>query len=128
MTKITMRSGAEGPRHDPYHFEEITVDRQDGRKVTLHVGLGVWATAEGGPMRERTDSPQEAYHMFERYAGVSHHAMERAMHALPIRRIRQHPCGVKYLRDVNGYPGETLTVCEKCGDVIDGHQDMSVIT
>lgn len=127
MTHIHVRTGSEGPRHDPYHYEEVTVQRPDGRKVTLHVGLGVWAEAENAVLRERTDSPQEAYHMFERYAGVPVYVAERAYRSLPMRRLKAHPCGLQHIVDVNGFPGETLTVCGKCGHVVDSHFDRSAI-
>jgi hypothetical protein len=127
MTTITVRTGTEGPRHDPYHFEEVTVERDDGRKVTLHLGLAVWSEASGGPLPERTDSEPDAFHMFERYSGVSYVAMMKAYRAIPLRRMKAHRCGMKYFRDVDGYPGETMTVCGKCGDVIDSYFDRSAV-
>lgn len=34
-TKVRLRSGTEGPRHDPYGWNEISVDRE-GHTATLH--------------------------------------------------------------------------------------------
>ena len=40
-TKIKHRSGSEGPKYDPYAFDEWTVIRLD-REVTIHSGLANW--------------------------------------------------------------------------------------
>jgi hypothetical protein len=38
---ISHRSGSEGPRHDPYHFDEFSVSL-GVCSITVHVGLGEW--------------------------------------------------------------------------------------
>jgi hypothetical protein len=117
MSSITVRHGTEGPRHDPYSYTEFTVQRQDGRTVTLHTGLGIWAETEAGVKCREL----EALALFERCAGITLHAAERAVRALQARRYRRHKCGLTYLESVSGYPGEHLTVCGRCGEVIDYH-------
>ncbi len=42
MARITIRNGSEGPRHDPYHFEEITFLKSDGTLIVGHFGLVEW--------------------------------------------------------------------------------------
>lgn len=125
MTTVTIKSGSEGPCHDPYHYEEITVQRPDGRVVVYHEGLGIWAEANDGAAVDRTK--EDAAALFERYAGVSVRALKRAMHKAHERKFTRHPCGMSHMKDVNGYPGETLTVCGKCGAVIDNHFDRSAV-
>ncbi len=46
MNRVDVRTGSEGPRQDPYHFEEISVDGRAGC-VELHVGLGAWLSLGG---------------------------------------------------------------------------------
>ena len=40
-SQVTLRSGSEGPKHDPYGYQEITVT-QGNVRVTGHIGLGLW--------------------------------------------------------------------------------------
>lgn len=42
MASIRIRTGSEGPAHDPYGYQEIEFTRTDGVVVTLHSGLGEW--------------------------------------------------------------------------------------
>lgn len=56
MATITQRrlfcqTGAEGPLHDPYHYEERTVTVND-RTYTLHTGLGTWLKVDGQKVGE----------------------------------------------------------------------------
>lgn len=128
MSSITHKHGSEGPKHDPYGYEEITVNRSDGRRVTIHYGLGVWARsyhADGRLSGMSNDAAADK--LFEKVAGIAPHFAERALKELRERRYRFHQCGNKYLKDVNGYPGETLTVCGRCGAVIDSEFDISAV-
>lgn len=128
MTHVTMRSGREGPRHDPYHFDEMTVRRPDGRTITVHLGLAVWADARWpNGMQQTTDDETEVWNLFTQVAGVTYDVAERAFHSLPARRMRAHKCGVKHLFECSGYPGETFIVCRACGGVIDSTFDRSAI-
>lgn len=128
MTSITVKTGAEGPRHDPYHYEEMTVARPDGRVITVHLGLAVWADARWpNGMQRTTDDETEVFTLFNEVAGVTYDVAEKAFHNLPARRIRQHKCGTKHLFECAGYPGESFLICRACGDVIDSRMDMSAI-
>lgn len=136
MTTIARRTGTEGPRHDPYSFTEWTVKRPNGVVVTYHEGLGEWTQAK---WPSPTDDPEENQHamdriqgegardLFTRYAGVNPGQAEKAYFELRMRRVRYHKHGAKYLQDVAGYPGETLTMCGKCGEIFDTHFNRSEI-
>jgi hypothetical protein len=135
MNSISIRTGSEGPRHDPYHFIEITVHRPNGKKVTHHSGLAEWARVEWpdpSGLKSQTRILQVeheplARNTFTEHAGVTPERAEKAHHEVKSRRIRFHSCGTKHLREVNGYPGETLTVCGKCGKTLDAHFDLSAV-
>jgi hypothetical protein len=125
MSKIKMRHGSEGPRHDPYHFEEVTVTRADGRWATLHTGLAVWVKTSDGRWEERDE--KKAFAIFGEVAGIAPRAVEKAEREKHDRRYRFHPCGQKHFEGASGYPGESFVVCRKCGDVIDYAFDRSAI-
>lgn len=117
MSSINIKTGSEGPRHDPYHYDEITVNRPDGSWVTLHVGLAFWAeTSEG----ERIDNDDRgALVLFEKAAGISLPVAYKAYREVRVRRYTRHPCGQKHFIDVQGFPGESFVFCRKCGDAVD---------
>lgn len=131
MTSITIKTGSEGPKHDPYHYEQITVRRSSGDEIVYHCGgLSEWLEVRANDRVIRAagyDETEECRRLFEAYVGVSYEVAVKAYRSLPWRRLKAHPCGLQFICDVPGYPGETLTVCGKCGHVIDGHMDMSAI-
>lgn len=128
MSHVTLKTGSEGERHDPYAYNELKVVRPDGRTVIMHVGMGVFADARWPNGHQKTaDTMAEALAIFEEVAGATYRVVERAYHGLPQRRMRAHPCGTKFFCDQPGYPGESFIVCGKCGDVVDSHFDRSAI-
>ena len=127
-SSIELRSGTEGPRHDPYGYKEITVTRADGREATLHSGLAEWMTYNDGRVTRRFDDDiATLWSKFEAVMGISPELAERSFHRAKENRIRYHKCGMKYLRDVEGYPGESFLMCEKCGKVLDSSFNESAI-
>ncbi len=47
--RLSVRRGSEGPRHDPYSFEEWSVHQTINgveKSITLHMGLAVWLKVE----------------------------------------------------------------------------------
>lgn len=125
MSSITIRRGTEGPRHDPYSFEEITVRRADGRSVTIHTGLAFWVKASDGRIEQRETGPAIA--LFVEVASITPHQAEKAVRELRDRQYRYHPCGMKYLKDAAGYPGELFVFCAMCGDVIDAEFNIRAV-
>lgn len=120
---IMIKTGAEGPSYDPYSFTEYHVSHKKRGDLVLHHGLGSWLEING-ERREFHRDPENADYMFEEFLGVSVHALEKAC-----RRCdsRCRSCGSTEIQDVDGFPGETLYVCCKCGDVVGGSFDRSAI-
>src|SRR5215469_101349 len=119
-TSIELRSGSEGPAHDPYGYKEITVTRADGREATLHSGLAEWLVYNDGRVTRRFEDPiATLWSKFEACVGISPELAERTFHRIKENRIRHHKCGQKYLNEVSGYPGETFLMCEKCKMILD---------
>src|SRR4051812_2751822 len=120
MSKVRITRGTEGPRFDPYSYENITVVRSDGTKATMHLGLGIWCeVVHANGMRYQEHDPEQAAELFGKAAGITPRAAERAHREMLYRPYRFHPCGQSYLKGVDGYPGEHLVLCGKCGDVLE---------
>lgn len=129
MSRVAVRNGTEGPRHDPYSFREYTVERPSGAKAVLHVGLGTWAKVRWPDeyVEQEKWNEQRAIRIFERVAGVSLHVLEKALEEREARKYRHHPCGRRNFEYARGFPGETFVVCKTCGEVIDSHFDRSAV-
>lgn len=127
-SRIEIRSGSEGPNFDPYHYDEITVTRADGRKATIHRGLAEWMRYWDGRFeRHFHDSYAILRSKFEACVGCTPEEAERTFHRLKERRITHHACGMRHIKSVDGYPGETFMLCDKCGDILDSSFDHSAI-
>jgi hypothetical protein len=119
MSRLQIKTGTEGPRHDPYGFNEIWVTRPDRTVVVYHEGIGTFCDVRmANGMQDCTDDPKKALTLFEQYAGITPKAAHRAEMARYWRKFKYHPCGSHHLKEVDGYPGETLVLCEKCNGVI----------
>ncbi len=130
MSSITIKTGREGPREDPYHYVEITVHRRSTDftgTVTCHQGLAEWVRVHEPGKQQQVFEDTDQGEWFELYAGVSVKTAERAFREMKARKIRYHPCGERYLDWVNGYPGEELLHCGKCGTVLDATFDLSAV-
>jgi hypothetical protein len=125
---IEIRTGSEGPRHDPYSYTEITVTRSNGGWAKYHAGLGEWLVVGiGGEERKMNGSPEYLRNMFELVVGITPEGAERAVHRMDANRIRHHKCGHKHLEWVSGYPGESFLQCGKFHDILDSTFNRSAI-
>ena len=113
MSRIEIKTGTEGPKHDPYGYDEITATRQDGASVTLHEGLAFWVSIDG--VKQWPDNWDEAQRVFQSVAGISVDAARKA-HERIMTVCKK--CGGKDLRSVSGMPGETLNICRRCDTVV----------
>ena len=68
MSSIDITSGSEGPKHDPYSYYEITVERESGASVKIHFGLTEWIEVNG--IRSNCDY-KTASEIFEDLADIS---------------------------------------------------------
>jgi hypothetical protein len=121
--RISRRTGSEGPRHDPYHYEELTVEGRNGT-TTVHMGLGEWIQNNKGP-KVRIEG-KELDSVFQAYTGIGIHTAIKLYEQRPWRK-HSRICSGKDTETVHGYPGETLEVCCKCGQVVTSHMNFSAI-
>jgi len=113
MSSVDIRTGTEGPRHDPYGYEELTVTSERCGTVTLHEGLGCWLRVNGACANEGDHDRCVA--LFEHVCGITAKAARRAYERL---RNRCQNCGCTDQRALSGYPGETLYLCVRCDAVV----------
>lgn len=118
--------GSEGPRHDPYSYEELTVDGRNGETV-IHIGLAVWITNDR--MDLKVDDEKLVFDIFEKCVGVSFPAAMKAYHyvndVLPYK-LHAMRCDGRFNHGT-GYPGESFNYCDKCNFVAGFHMDWSAI-
>lgn len=114
MTKISIRSGREGSRHDPYHYDEITVERH-GHVYCLHLGLSVSLEIDGTEVVQDLKEV-DRIKLFTELTGASPAEWERWFHAL---KQVCHTCGkrTKTVTLGGGFAGETLYGCAICESI-----------
>ena len=127
--QVRAKTGAEGPRHDPYSFREYHVTIPHGC-VVLHEGLGTWLTFN----RHRIEPPkglswekQETWLRtdgFRELVGYSIEQLERMHRKLNARCPK---CSGKQFHTESGYPGETFEVCDCCNHIMQSYFNRSAI-
>ena len=127
---ITITRGTEGPREDPYAYEEISLVPNDirnakkGGEIVLHMGLGMWV--KFGDLRldeSDVNSSTRIITAFEEKLGCTLRAFHKAVGRIhTVCRV----CGGGPDKDVKGYPGETFTLCTN-GHIIHTDFDESAI-
>src|SRR5258706_10384505 len=58
--RVERHTGSEGPRHDPYAYEEWRV-RMPGHTIVLHSGLGTWLRADGVDVKNVAHLPHDQF-------------------------------------------------------------------
>lgn len=121
-TRVSFRSGSEGPRHDPYAWTEIEVKR-NGMQVILHSSAlyDDWMVVQRrghDAYRYDRDDPvhpmqwDELHDAFEKLTGQPMHLWEKW------HRIAQNRCvcgGKRWKCAGSGYVGEGVYECIRCG-------------
>lgn len=79
-TKITTTTGREGPRHDPYAYQRIWIERS-GHVVMIHQGLSRFAVIDGNRV-DCHDDDEWAYldEQLQRTVGLNMTMLERAVY------------------------------------------------
>lgn len=123
-TRIDRKVGADGPKHDPYAWTELTVWRL-GREVRGHFGLLMWIEIDGARANFYGDDAEKKFAAdFEAAVGFGFDEAESAYFA----RFRRCPkCGGSRLDEASGYPGETFTICSRCETIVANDFDESAI-
>lgn len=148
MSSITHSTGTEGPRHDPYGYNQLTVHRDGANdfptklRVTIHSGLALWCMVEyryytgngqhkWAVMHNASHNSEKVLALFEQWAGVSYHHAERAYQTYQDRKFRRPACGEhcrgRYIESTDGFPGETLYQCTKCQLIVGTRFNRSVV-
>lgn len=129
MIEITTHTGSEGPHHDPYAFEEFTVERDNSHAVTVHKGLGTWVKVRLGKDERQfvmgDDDQSTIDTVFRSVVGMTEGQARRWKRKAEEARYRAHRAhgGAEW---VEGYPGETLYMCG-CGHVLDSAFNLSAV-
>lgn len=125
--KMRMRTGSEGPRHDPYSYTEYTVETPNA-EVLLHEGLAVFKEVNGERVSAKSGDYDAAHAFFDcdlvKHTGFTLAQLER------ISRNAKSRCRKGGYHDTyseSGYPGEEFEVCTKCGEVVDSYFNESAI-
>jgi hypothetical protein len=136
MNKLHLKTGTEGPRHDPYGYDELTFVSLLGRVVTLHSGLMNWLKVNGQimhppteevndiPLQERINRIPALYEkMFYQLTGLT---VKRALKIIENRDCptRCPKCRSKNLEQVDGYIGESLVICGECNTIVSSRVDI----
>lgn len=117
---IERRTGAEGPRHDPYGYTEIEYVH-GGDKTVWHEGLGCWVEHNGIRTGPAGFDESVLAAEFKACTGYTPWELERF---LMRARERCRYCGGRDFCSVAGFPGETLYVCTRCDKI--GHGDFNL--
>jgi hypothetical protein len=118
---IAIRTGNEGPRHDPYGFTEITFACRAG-VVVVHLGLAEWLKVDGVRVLDR-----DCDAAFERITGLSPGRAVDLFYSGPQRRHAAKCPERKRFQCVSGFPGEQFTLCLRCGDAVEYSFDRSAV-
>lgn len=121
MSRIEIQTGTEGPRHDPYGWEEITVRRMNDQVVvTLHEGLATWVRIDGvGTVHEGYNPLLTAdmiRKVFEAWAGITPDIARKAYNRF---HSVCRDCGCRDVYWKSGFPGESFAFCCDCDAVVD---------
>lgn len=125
---VLMSGGIEGPAHDPYGYEEVTV-RTPKVVLTFHQGLGDWVVYNTTPIELKgfSESERSSFIRNELVKQVTGYTMTQLERFARKRSERCHNCGSKRFECVSGMPGETFTICSECKEVADTCFDLSAV-
>ncbi len=122
---LSLKTGSEGPRHDPYGFEEYEIDTPSG-ETTLHLGLGFWLKHNGRRIEAagRAEESELCGPILKKLTGFSLDeilALKERVEKHRSRRCAKCGASSRHFRSESGFPGEHFTVCGKCGHVADSY-------
>src|SRR5687767_7330885 len=109
--QVVRRTGSEGPKFDPYSFEELDVTTPHNT-ATLHFGLGDWGTINGKRLELRGFDEKEGLKFLREdflrsITGFTLTQIERIAHRL---KERCPKCGSRDFEQQDGFPGEYFIV------------------
>lgn len=127
--RVSVKTGSEGPSHDPYAYTEYHVDTPAGTTI-LHEGLVTWLQHNDYKIEPATTNFNE----YERWMREDGFQMCTGYRLEALDRISRHlaarcsNCRIRAgWQTETGYPGEYLYVCENCGHIRGGYFNHSEI-
>lgn len=131
---IVFTKGTEGPKNDPYGFEEFSVflhyEGFDPVEFRIHVGLSIWISIKqkNGDLHKLTfsSSSTKAWSLFEFFTGLSQETLHK-MAAIDPRPKKCTECGSNKILSTSGFPGESFYVCESCKAIVACNLNAAVI-
>lgn len=104
---------------------------RNGDTVTLHEGLGDWLRVNGAvkDVQRTTSSGFQLPECPERlvFVSLTGYAPEQLRRFVDRAQSRCRSCGGQRTRSERGHPGETLLVCDRCGDIVGTRFNRSAI-
>lgn len=107
--EVHVKSGSEGPAHDPYSYTEYRVKR-DGRKIVMHLGMGDWIKVDG----EHVEAGDAALNYIRQERKDYRKRVVRRLTDPP----RRCPACKGKLESGGGYVGEEVIYCKGCGRIV----------
>lgn len=114
--QVNVKTGTEGPRHDPYGYEEYTFE-VESKKYKLHLGLCDYLEKNGKALTENYDG------ILKIFPSILNKRLDQFLEE--VAKLENHEdevcpkCGCPQCNWKNGHPGETLLICDNCGEVLD---------
>lgn len=121
-------SKTEGPSHDPSSISEITIENM-GRKMLIHTGMSVWIEIDGRRIEpDIVDTNVLEMNMSEfiedqvhKFTGYSLNQIERFERKK--KKAKYRCCNNPDHQWYDGYPGESVCVCNNCDKHVDYNCD-----
>lgn len=125
---VTVRTGQEGPKHDPYSFVEYEAEMPT-TSLEAHLGLGFWVRTNGGPKINITGWNYDRDEQFlnDLFRHATGYTIRQLIRFRDAAKSRCTAGGRHNTIPMNGFPGESFEVCTKCNRVVDSFFDHASI-
>jgi hypothetical protein len=116
---VCITTGSEGPEHDPYSFTEYSF-KYRGMDFMLHLGLGETLKIDETEVR--------GYDKIKLvWNGIMQEDVDKFFSRMVVEFTVCPACGADALEWQEGFPGESLLMCQKCHGVCDSSFNESAI-
>ena len=132
--KIISKAGVEGPRYDPYAYEELiiyhrTSDDMPERIITIHEGLVNYVKINDND-KVSFSTDEHEYGCMSSYVEGLLGVTLKTLHRISEKKSNPNKCPKCYSKKLQwfpGYPGETILVCMNCNNLVTSSFDKSAI-
>lgn len=126
-TKLFYKTGIEGPKYDPYMYEEYIVHR-NGKEIILHLGLQEWIEINGERqevvMKNLDEYLINPIEIFEEVTGLTLDKFKKYYDKI---QNTCKNCGCNKTYAISGFPGEIIYLCRRCDSVVSSDVNLSGI-